>query len=219
MRLTTAIGIFALGGALLAAAAGARPTQVRLAVVVPASGHAGTAIRIDGRARGSATRAELEQRTPAGWRILATTTVRGGAFTLRWTPRAAGFVTVRVRVDRLRRRLATSRPAPVLIGAAPVYCAAPAQPSIPPGQGAIVGGVYNRGGPAPGIFACEGQANTVRLSDSTGATVATRQVAAGQSYAFVVRPGRYALKAGFCGGVATVTAGRSTHADTVCDVP
>jgi hypothetical protein len=97
-----------------------------------------------------------------------------------------------------------------------------AQASLPPGDGYIVGGVYSVGGPAPSSTACSGRANTVTLENSAGITVATQEVAPGESYVFIVPPGSYTLfvgRVGLCGGSATVAAGQATKADTICPVP
>ncbi len=208
---------------LIGVAAGATTSaRSRVTAVLPRTGQVGrplrVAVRVTRAPAGAVAR--FERSTAAGrWVVLASATVRAGGFGLRWTPRTAGLLTVRVAVVRRHGLLASTPNATLLVGLAPVSCSPPLAPSLPPGEGAIVGGVYNAGGPAPGIYVCQGQANVVTLTDAAGATVAARQVPAGGSYAFVVPPGEYTLTAGFCRGTAVVTAGSATHADTVCAVP
>jgi hypothetical protein len=196
--------------------------RVHVTAQLPTTGRAGTAARVQGRAAHAPTGAiaELERAAGLRWIRLAAATISHGRFALSWTPPAAGFLTVRVVVVRRHVLLAKTPSASLLVGAAPVYCAPPQTPAdVPPGDGTIVGGVYNEGGPAPGVYVCQGQANTVTLTSAAGASVATKEVAAGQSYAFVVPAGGYTLAAGYCRAQATVTAGRTTHTDTVCPVP
>jgi hypothetical protein len=202
--------------------ADARGARVRVTAALPTTGQAGTAIRVSGRVTHAPTGAvaRLERSPAAGrWVVLAAATIRSGAFTLRWTPASPGFLSIRVAVVRRHALLTATPPRTIAIGAAPVACTPPPAPSLPAGMGAILGGVYNAGGPAPGIYACQGQANVVSLTDAGDATIATQQVPASGSYAFVVAPGTYGLSAGFCRGSATVSTGRVTHADTVCAVP
>jgi len=128
---------------------------------------------------------------------------------------------LRVSVRRHGRNLASTSPSTVLVGPPPVHCAPPVPPgNIPAGDGWIVGGLYNTGGPAPGIHACADQAYTLTVTDAAGATVATVQVPVGRSYTVVLPAGGYTLRSsGFCSGTATVTAGKQTVADTVCLLP
>jgi hypothetical protein len=213
--------------AVLAAAspvgAAAESAKVRVTASLPNVVTAGSVAAIAGRASHApaGARAELEGRSPAGgrWTVLASVAIAGGRFTLRWTPRTSSFLTSRVILVRRGRTLAGTKTTMILVGAAPVYCAAPGPPAmVPAGYGYIVGGVYNVGGPAPGITVCQGQANTVTVMTAAGATVATQNVAGGQSYTFVVPPGVYTLNAGYCRGSATVRAGAETKADTICPV-
>ncbi len=221
-RLLLAVAVAVLWAAAPVVGA-ARPGRVRLTATVPSVARAGTPSPVAGRAAGApaGSVAELERQTaPRRWAVLAATGVRAGRFTLRWTPTLPGFFDVRVVVVRHGALLARTGVRPVLVGAAPVYCAAPAGPvALPPGAGRIVGGVYNEGGPAPGIYVCQGQANAVTLSRAGGAPVAMQEVAAGQSYSFVVPAGTYTLSSGYCRGSASVGAGQTTTADTVCPVP
>jgi hypothetical protein len=117
--------------------------------------------------------------------------------------------------------LARTKPVQSGIGAAPQYCAPPAPPAvdIPVGDGWIVGGRYNEGGPFPGIYVCDTQDYTVTAIDANGTVQATRPVAGGHSYTLVLPAGTYTLKSDFCTGMATVAAGQQTAADTVCSVP
>jgi hypothetical protein len=212
-------------GALAPVSASVAASPVVLKVALPGSGTAGTTIALLGRAsRGSGgSTAELERTGAAGrWTVLAKGTVSGGRFRLLWKPRTSSFLTIRVIAVRRGKTIAHTKPASILIGAAPVYCAAPSPPGqLPPGDGYVVGGVYDVGGPAPGITVCVGRANTVTLTASSGAVAASQQVGPGDSYTFVVPAGTYTLAAGpgYCRGSATVRAGAETKADTVCDVP
>jgi len=116
--------------------------------------------------------------------------------------------------------VAVSAATQVMVGQAPVYCAAPAPPpQVPAGDGWVVGGLYIEGGPYPGIHRCFAGDYTITVHDQAGNTVATQHVQDGQSYTLVLPAGSYALSSGFCRGVATVTAGRRSTADTLCDVP
>lgn len=214
---TAIAALLLLGSAGAAQAAGRR---VHLSVRLPSTTGVARATVVAGTAAGAPAGAvaKLELRTGyRRWTRLAAAKVgRAGAYTLRWTPATAGFVYIRVVIARRGRLLAATTAAPLVIGAAPIYCAPPGPATnVPAGDGTIVGGVYNAGGPAPGVYVCQGQANVVGLS---GASTATQQVPANGSYSFVVPAGSYTLSAGFCRGTATVTAGRTTHADTVCPV-
>jgi hypothetical protein len=229
-RSLAVLGAGALVGAAIApvgigyAATRAESTAARITISIPGTVTAGTAVVLRGRvshAPGDST-VDLESRPPVGgrWTVLARGAVVHGRFAVTWRPRSASFVMARVILVRHARTLARTTPASVLIGAAPVYCAAASPPgSLPPGDGYIVGGVYNVGGPAPGITVCQGEANTVTVTGASGATVASQAVPAGQSYTFVLPAGTYQLSTGYCRGQATVTAGAGTHADTVCAVP
>jgi hypothetical protein len=211
--------------ALAPAGASAAAPVTRITATLPGVATAGTALVVGGRVSHApaGSTAELEARPPSGggpWTVLAKGRITSGRFTISFTPGSAGFVTIRAIVVRRSRTIAATRSAPLLVGAAPAYCTPTTSLSpLPPGDGLIVGGVYNVGGPAPGITVCQGQANTVTVTDSFGSPVASVQLAAGQSYAIVVAAGTYTLSAGSCRGSAVVTAGAATHADTVCDVP
>ncbi|HEY5197043.1 MAG TPA: hypothetical protein VIJ51_08455 [Solirubrobacteraceae bacterium] len=212
-------------GAVAPAGASAAAPVTRITVTLPGVATAGTALVVAGRVSHApaGSTAELEGRPPVAgsrWSVLAKGRIAGGRFTAGWTPGTAGFLTIRAIVVRRSTTIAATRSASLLVGAAPVYCAPTTSLSpLPYGDGLIVGGVYNVGGPAPGITVCQGQANTVTVTDSFGSPVASVQLAAGQSYAIAVAAGSYTLSAGSCRGSAVVTAGAATHADTVCDVP
>lgn len=194
-----------------------------ITVTLPGSGTAGTAIILRGRVSHAPSNStmDLESRVPGGrWTVPAGGGILHGRFKIIWRPSTAGFRTIRVTLVHHARTLASTRPVSILIGAAPVYCAPPKPPgSLPPGDGYIVGGVYDIGGPAPGITVCQGQVKTVVVTNATGATVATQSVPAGQSFTFVLPAGDYGLSAGFCRGTATVRSGAETRADVDCDVP
>lgn len=167
----------------------------------------------------------LQSTRTARWRWVTSTSLpRSGAFTLHWrvsAGAATGPLKLRVvLIERGRRLLATS-PSQSFVGPAAVYCSPPVPPAvnIPVGDGWIVGGVYSQGGPFPGIYQCAASSYTVTATDASGTVAATQTVAALHSYTLVVPAGDYTLASGACRGVATVTAGRQTEADTNCDFP
>jgi hypothetical protein len=225
-RTIAVLGASALAWAAIAATgSSALAAGPRITVTLPQSATAGTALVVGGRVSHApaGSTAELEARPPSGtvrWTVLGKARIAGGRFTVGWTPPSAGFLRVRAIVVRRSRTIAATRSASLLVGAAPVYCAPTTSLTpLPTGTGLIVGGVYNVGGPAPGIIVCQDQANTVTVTDSIGSPVASVALAAGQSYAIVVPAGSYTLSAGSCRGSAVVTPGAATHADTICDVP
>jgi hypothetical protein len=58
--------------------------------------------------------------------------------------------------------------------------------------------------------------------ESAAGVITTETVTERKSYVFLVTPGTYTLfvgRPGLCSGSAVVTAGKVTHADTVCPVP
>jgi hypothetical protein len=107
------------------------------------------------------------------------------------------------------------------VGPAFVRCSAPVPPAIniPAGDGWIVGGLYDEGGPFPGIDECSSSGYTITATVADGTVAATQTVAGGHSYTLVVPAGKYTLNARFCRGQATVTAGRQTAANTICAFP
>jgi len=211
--------------ALAPAGASAAAPATRITATLPGLATAGTALVVGGRVSHApaGSTAELEARPPAGvatWTVLAKARISGGRFTASWTPQTAGPLKIRAIVVRRSHTIAATRSTSLLVGAAPVYCAPAAMLTpLPSGTGLIVGGVYDVGGPAPGIIVCQDQANTVTVTDSTGSPVASVALPAGQSYAIVVPAGSYTLSAGSCRGSAVVKPGATTQADTVCDVP
>jgi hypothetical protein len=225
-------GAVVWGGLAPADASAAAAT--RITVTLPGGVTAGTAVVVRGRVSHApaGSTAELEARPPTGgvWTALGKARISGGRFAVGWTPQAAGLVRIRAIVVRRSRTIAATRSASLLIGAAPVGTApvgtapvacAPATSltPLPYGTGMIVGGVYDVGGPPPGVVVCQDQPTTVTVMDSIGSPVASLQLAAGQSYAIVVPAGSYTLSAGACRGTAVVPAGATVQANTVCDVP
>jgi|GEM_PF-6988548 len=167
---------------------------------------------------------ELQASAGAGWRTLARVPLRGGAFAITWHPRAGGLQRmIRFALAGPRGRLLLAgRAQQELVGQAPVLCVEPATPVLAPGEGAIIGGVYIDGGPAPGVHACsEGTGTVVEVLNSSGAVLASQTVSEKQSYVFQLPPGSYTLRtqANYCSGQALVKAGLLTHADTECAVP
>jgi len=167
----------------------------------------------------------LQGKGLGGWRTLGRVPLHGLSFTITWHPRAGGQEQeIRFALAGPRGRvLAAGGARQVLVGQAPVLCLAPPLPAIPPGEGAIVGGVYINGGPAPGVRACSEAAGTVvEALNAAGAVVGSQTVSQKRSYAFQLPPGSYTLRTGganYCSGQAVVTAGKITHADTECQVP
>jgi hypothetical protein len=217
------VGAAAVLCALVAAGAafGGIPS-VSIAPPLPQVVRGGATVTVSGRVRNPPPGAVvvLEQRASSRWQAIVRGRIRRDAFTLRWHPSAAGRITVRVALKLQARDVAVSGAAQVLVGPAPVYCAAPVPPAqLPAGDGWIVGGLYLEGGPFPGIHQCVAGDYTITVLDQAGDTVATQQVQGGQSYTLVLPAGSYTFSSGFCRGAATVTAGLQSRADTLCDVP
>jgi hypothetical protein len=224
-RILAALGVVALAWASVGpAGAASGASRARITATLPGEATAGTTVVLRGRVSGAPgdSTMDLERRAPTGgrWTVVAGSGIVRGRFAITWKPRTPSFLTIRVILVWHARTLAATKPASILIGAAPIYCATPTPPGpLPPGDGYVVGGVYNVGGPAPGITVCQGQPNTVVVANPAGQTVASVAVAASQSYTIVLPAGSYTLTAGFCRGSAKVTAGAETKADTVCPVP
>jgi len=163
--------------------------------------------------------AALQRQAPSGrWITVASSPVRDGRFTVGW--RAARYDTVmRVLLERRRVAFGATLPSRVLVGPAPRYCAGVVPNAPPAGDGAVQGGVYTDGGPAPGVVECREEPSTLAAYDAAGMLVAEAPVASGRDYVIDLPPGAYTLRDGACAGQATVLAGRVTVADTVCDVP
>lgn len=193
------------------------PSLVRIGQRVVIKGHALRA--------GAHARAALQVRGLHPWTTVARArTGAHGAFTIRLHVAKSnpGPVSLRVALLANGRVVASTKVMQSAVGPKPVYCAPPVPPAvnIPVGSGWIVGGLYLEGGPYPGIFACEQQPYTIKAESTSGAVVASQQVAAGHSYTLVVPAGTYMLRASTCGsGSATVTAAHQTKADTICPVP
>jgi hypothetical protein len=221
--LVSGVAVAAVGGpgpVVLQPSIGLRkplPTLVRIGERLTATG------RVRFPPRGA--RVALQAARTTHWRPVAGTTLRRrGAFTLRWRVRAGtavGPVKLRVVVTRAGRVLGATASWQAFVGSAAVFCKPPVPPAvdIPVGDGWIVGGVISQGGPFPGIYQCAGSSYTVTAANASGMVVASQTVAALHSYTLVVPAGSYTLTSGQCRGVATVTAGRQTEADTDCDFP
>lgn len=187
----------------------------------------GTPLVLHGHLRGAPRAATVllqGKQLEAGWHTLARASVHGSSFAVTWHPRAdPGSWMIRFAlVGRHGSLITTGRVRQVLVGRAPVLCGEPTTPVLSPGDGAIVGGVYIDGGPAPGVHECQAAATVVNVLDSGGAVVASQTVADDQSYAFQLPPGSYELRSAGsfgCTGQAVVKAGQVTHADTECPVP
>lgn len=189
---------------------------------------AGSPISTSGVARSVPPGARVALQTEVGpnrWRSVATArSGRNGRFKLVWMlpPRGRG-VTMRVVVLVHGAAVASTRPETVLVESTPIPCAPATRPtSLPPGDGYIEGAVWTVGGPPPGASVCGELSETVTVAASSGAIVASQEVGSRQSYVFVLPAGDYTLyvgRPGICDGQASVTAGKGTHADTVCPVP
>jgi hypothetical protein len=166
-------------------------------------------------------RVQLQGRTiSSAWRALVGSALRGVGFRLRWHVRTRGVFQLRAMLLAGRHLIATSAVAPVLVGPAIVPCRpAPAPAALPAGDGWVAGGVYFRGGPAPGIDECQSRPSTLTATSASGQAAARQQLAGGSGYALVLPAGTYELRDGVCTGQATVIAGRRTIADTNCDFP
>ena len=222
-RRIAGVGAAALLCALFAAeATAARIPSVSIAPPLPEAVRGGATVTVSGHVRNAPVGAVvvLERKASSRWQVIVRGPIRGTAFTLQWHPSSAERLTVRAAVRVRERDVAVSAAAQVVVGQAPVYCAPPAPPEqVPPGDGWIVGGLYIEGGPYPGIHHCVAGDYTITVLDQAGNTVATQQVEDGQSYTLVLPAGTYALTSGFCRAAVTVTAGRASRADTLCDVP
>jgi hypothetical protein len=218
-----ACAAFAAVCALSAAGATAgRAPVVTVAPPLPQAVRGGATVVVSGRIRNApaGVAVVLEQKAASGWRVLVRGRIEASRFTLRWRPHAPGLIKVRAALRLHSRDLAVSAAGQVVVGQAPVYCAAATPPaSLPAGDGWIGGGVYIDGGPYPGIHACASGDHTVTVLDRAGNTVATQHVPDGESYAIVLPAGGYTLSSGFCRGSATVVAGVESQADILCFVP
>jgi hypothetical protein len=211
-----------------ATAGGVPAPSVSLSAALPSLVRQGDQLVVRGRTdlTSLTTQAALQlRRIDGGFTSVAAGAVGShGRFKLRWhvpSTEAVGPVSLRLAIRSRHRTLVHTPVVQSAIGPAPVPCAAPVPPAvdIPVGSGWIVGGRYNEGGAFPGIDACDSQSYTVTATDSGGVVQASQTVAGGHSYTLVVPAGTYALRSDFCGGSATVIAGKQTMADTVCPLP
>lgn len=184
---------------------------VRLGQVVAVSGS------VDHRP--ARARIQLQARTTAAWHDLLTASFRGENFTVHWRVHSRVFQLRAVLLSG-RHPIASSAVASLLVGSAIVRCHPAAAPAVlPAGDGWIEGGVYLRGGAAPGIDQCQSTSSTVTATSVSGYVVARQTLAGGDGYALVVPAGTYQLQDAECTGEATVIAGRRTVADTDCNFP
>lgn len=208
----------------LADGSAARPS-IRLARPLPDVVRIGDTVTVTGRVTPARRRVALQALRGQHWvtRVRAWP-ARDGRFVLRWhlRPRTlTGPDLFRVAELVSGRAVTATRPVTIAVGAAFVRCAAPVPPAIniPAGDGWIVGGLYDEGGPAPGLDECSSTGYTITATASDGTVAATQTVAGGRSYTLVVPAGSYALSSKFCRGQAAVTAGRQTVANTICAFP
>jgi hypothetical protein len=156
------------------------------------------------------------------WSAITRAPVRGDHFFMQWPIPEVRSLTVRLTLRAGGRELARTAPSTVYPQKTFVKdCTAPTPPvGVPAGDGWVTGGLYEDGGPPPGINACVDAAFTATATDTAGIVIATAQVAAKASYTLVLPAGKYTLSASDgCLGEATVTAGRETQADIVCQIP
>lgn len=191
----------------------------------------GQTIRFSGRVRCRARSVATLQGRVVGphvrrWRALERAPLPAGAarFSLRWKVPSSlqgKQFSIRVAVLVHGRAAAFTIPVTGIIGPSVVKCLPPVPPAvnIPPGDGWIVGGLYDEGGPYPGINECSPTPYTVTATDSYGRTLASVTVPGRASYTIVVPAGSYTLASGACHGSATVTAGHGTQANVYCLFP
>ena len=220
------LALFATTAGAHSAAAAARPPAVHLNGGVPTLLRAGERLTLSGRVlrvpRGARIVLEVGG-SSGGWRKVASARVRRGSFKLGWTPPAGATLTLRLTLRAHGRVLAYSSKLTLGVGPAPQYCPqARAPTSVPAGDGWITGGLYDSGGPAPGIFDCQSGPYAIDAVDEAGESTATQEVA-GQNYLFVLPAGSYELEAKesscFSEDPVTVLAGKGTAANTICDIP
>ncbi len=199
--------------------------SVRLHGSVPTLLSAGERLSIGGSVLHSPAGAHvaLERRRAGAWRIVVRVRVRRGAFKLSWRPPAGQRLTLRIALRARGRVVSYSTPIGVRIGPAPRYCPTLPRPaSVPSGDGWIVGGLYDSGGPPPGVFDCRPGPYTVAAIDEAGEAAASEHVT-GKAYLFVLPAGSYELEVleGGCFSEepVTVLAGMATRGNTICDIP
>ena len=205
----------------------AATASIRLARPVPDVVRIGDTLTIRGRVTHAPPRPWIALQTMRArpWvTVVRARATGGGRFVLRWHvgPRTlTGPWLFRVAVLVAGRALTATHSVTVGVGPAFVRCSAPVPPAvnIPVGDGWIVGGLYDEGGPFPGIDECSPSGYTITATAADGTVAATQTVAGGHSYTLVVPAGTYTLNARFCRGQATVTAGRQTAANTICAFP
>ena len=97
---------------------------------------------------------------------------------------------------------------------------AQAPTDVPDGDGWVAGGLYIEGGVFPGSDQCYASPYTVDVIDKASRVVKSVTVPGLHSYAIVLPPGQYSLRAQ-CSVPAffNVTAGQATTANTYCLVP
>ncbi len=201
--------------------------RVRLANGIPTLLAAGEAVRLRGRviAALAGERIALEDRPQTGgrWSIAKRAPIRDGRFELSWKPPADSSLALRIALRASGRVLALSTTVAMRVGAAPVYCPRASPPSeLPAGDGWILGGLYDSGGPAPGVFDCQRGPYEITALDEAGEPAAMEQVS-GNDYVLVLPPGNYQLAANesscLSEAAATVVAGKGTLANTICNIP
>jgi hypothetical protein len=227
MDLRALIVMTSLLGALAFAtpAAASKPLSKRISASVPSAPRAGERVEIRGRVADAprATKVLLEEHDSAGsWKSIASVRVRAGRFTLTWRPLTAQRLAVRLTVRHHGRVLTRSNTVQINVGRPLEYCPEPPAPTnLPSGDGWIYGGVYDSGGPAPGIFACRSGPYEVSATGEAGTTVASEMVLGRESFVLVVPQGLYTVHAPTCGfsEEVSVAPGEGSKVEAVCSIP
>lgn len=199
---------------------------VRLSAPVSSLLAAGEHVKIRGRVLDSPRRSQMALEASSsgtGWHVVARAPVRGGRFSLSWLPPAGRRTTVRLSLRHAGRLLARSSPVGVSVGPPPQLCPeAHAPANLPAGDGWVVGGLYDEGGPAPGIFDCVSGPYEIVAIDDAGNQQGSVKVGGLESYVLVLPPGSYELhnaEDNCFSEEVTVVAGMAVKANTVCQIP
>ncbi len=199
--------------------------RVHFDVPIPTLLAGGESVTLTGTISNAGARAALVlESKDAGhdWRKSARAPVRRSTFKLTWLPPADRTIELRFAILRARRLLTRSNTLTMRTGPAPHYCPTPHAPTdVPAGDGWISGGLYESGGPEPGILVCVSGPYSIAAVNEAGTAVTTAEVT-GQDYTLIVPPGNYELAAkdGTCYSEETliVTAGKGVQARTICEI-
>lgn len=199
--------------------------KVHLDGPIPTLLSAGERVKLSGRVSGGSRGEQIALESHAGgaWKIVKRAPVSAGAFKLAWTPAAGQTLTLRLTLRLAGRVIAYSSKLTLRVGPAPQFCPkAPAPTSVPAGDGWVYGGLYDSGGPAPGVFNCQSGPYTVVAVDEAGQPALSQPVS-GMDYVLLLPAGSYELEADesscFSEAAVLVVAGKGVKANTICDVP